>query len=266
MLNQYKECIKDADLVLIGVGRELDAKNLIPMDGDEVRNYYKGKGMHGYEDLLAMPESKERNRLLEAYYRGYLLSMEHFSLYDELAECLEDKNYFVITSNQDNLLYKSNLRGDRICVPCGSGEFFQCGKPCEHKLYPALPGIEALINYYEANGELEWLQCPNCGGDFLFNVRNEDTVGCYVEEGYLQRWGYYTKWLQGTINKKVVILELGEGFELPNLFKWPFEKIVTYNLKSKFIRVHETLAMATPETKERTEVVAKNSREFLLEQ
>ncbi len=263
MLDQYKELIKDADLVLIGIGRELEAKKLIPMDSEEVRDYYKAQGKHGYETLLQAPASKERDRLLEAYYRGYLLSMEHVSLYDDLVEALEGKNYFVITSNQDNLLYKTGLRDDRICVPCGSGEFFQCSKPCEHKLYPALPGILDLINYYEATGVMEWLQCPDCGEDFLFNVRNESTVGCYVEEGYLQRWGHYTKWLQGTINKNVVILELGEGFDLPNLFKWPFEKIVTYNFKSHLIRVHEHLAMSTPEIKERTEVVAMNSKDFL---
>lgn len=263
MLDCYKTQIQEADLVLIGIGRELAAEKLIPMDGEEVRAYYKEQGMHGYEDLLAAPESKERNRLLEAYYRGYLLSMEHFPLFDDLVEALEGKNYFVISSNQDNLLYKTGLRDDRITIPCGSGEFFQCGKPCEHKLYPALPGIKDLIDYYEAHGEYEWLQCPSCGEDFLFNVRNESTIGRYVEEGYLQRWGHYTKWLQGTINKKVVILELGEGFELPNLFKWPFEKIITYNFKSHLIRVHENLAMATPEIKERTEVVAINSKAFL---
>ena len=41
MLQRYVDQIKEADMVLIGIGRELSAKKLIPMDSDEVRKYYK---------------------------------------------------------------------------------------------------------------------------------------------------------------------------------------------------------------------------------
>ena len=46
MLQRYVDQIKEADMVLIGIGRELSAKKLIPMDSDEVRNYYKEKNMN----------------------------------------------------------------------------------------------------------------------------------------------------------------------------------------------------------------------------
>lgn len=262
MLQKYVNQIKEADMVLVGIGRELSAEKLIPKDSDEVRNYYKAQGMKGYEKLLA-EQGLQRDQMLEMYYRNYLLTMEHVSYFDDLCEALEGKNYFVVTSNKDNLLYKTGLKDDRIVIPCGSGEFFQCEKPCEHKIYPALPGIRDLINYYERTGECETLQCPHCGQNFVFNIRNDETVGSYLEEGYLQMWGKYTKWLQGTINKKVLILELGEGFELPSLFKWPFEKIAFYNQKSHLIRVHEYLYQIGEELSGKAETVAVNSKEFL---
>lgn len=263
MLQKYIDQIKEADMVLVGIGRELCAENLIPKDCEEIRNYYKEKGMKGYERLLAAEENADRDWMLEVYYRNYLLTMERVPYFDDLCKALEEKNYFVITSNRDNLLYKTELKDDRVVVPCGSGEFFQCEKPCEHRIYPSLPGLKDLITYYEKTGEYERLQCPKCGQNFVFNIRTDETVGSYLEESYLQMWGKYTKWLQGTINKKVLILELGEGFELPSLFKWPFEKIIFYNHKSHMVRVHEHLYQIGEELRGKAETVAQNSKDFL---
>lgn len=41
MLQKYKEQIQDAEMVVIGIGRELSAEKLIPKDSEEVRNYFK---------------------------------------------------------------------------------------------------------------------------------------------------------------------------------------------------------------------------------
>lgn len=263
MLQKYKNQIQEADMILIGIGRELSAQKLIPMDSEEVRNYYKNQGMKRYETLLEQEADPERDKMLEVYYRNYLLSVDHVPYFDELEEALAGKNYFVISSNRDNLLYKSNLKSDRIVVPCGTGEFFQCSKPCEHRIYPALVGTKDLVAYYEKTGQYDTLQCPKCGREMVFNIRNKETAGSYLEEGYLQLWGRYTKWLQGTINRKVLILELGEGFELPDLFKWPFEKIAFYNQKAHLIRVHENLYQITEELKDKAESIAINSMDFL---
>ena len=45
-----------------------------------------------------------------------------------------------------------------------------------------------------------------------------------MEEGYQKQWEKYTKWLQGTLNKKLCILELGVELNLPSIIRWPFEK------------------------------------------
>ena len=42
-------------------------------------------------------------------------------------------------------------------------------------------------------------------------------------------WETYTKWLQGTLNRNLVILELGVGMELPQLIRFPFEKVAYFN-------------------------------------
>ena len=44
----------------------------------------------------------------------------------------------------------------------------------------------------------------------------------------------YMKWQTGTINRSLVILELGEGFATPTVMRWPFEKIIYFNRKSDY--------------------------------
>ena len=99
----------------------------------------------------------------------------------------------------------------------------------------------------------------------IFNVRTEDTKAIYVEGAYLTSWANYTKWLQGTLNKKLFILELGEGFENPGLFRWPFEKMAFYNKKAAFVRVHKSLYQIGAELKGKGTAVPMDSKEFLID-
>ena len=48
------------------------------------------------------------------YEREYLLSMKETDLFKELEEVLEGKEYFVVTSNDDGLLYHTHLKKDHV--------------------------------------------------------------------------------------------------------------------------------------------------------
>ena len=80
--------------------------------------------------------------------------------------------------------------------------------------------------------------CEICGNKRRFN---QVGVGKYAQEGYLSQWESYTKWLQGTVNKKTCVIELGVGMQLPTVIRWPFEKIVYYNQKAFLYRIHPSL-------------------------
>lgn len=89
-----------------------------------------------------------------------------------------------------------------------------------------------------------------------------DTPG-YKEEGYLPQWEKYTKWLQGTLNRKLCILELGAGMEYPTVIRFPFEKVAYFNQKARFYRVHSRLYQMTAELKEKGVSIQANPEEFL---
>ena len=69
-------------------------------------------------------------------------------------------------------------------------------------------------------------------------------------------------WLSRTLNRKLMILELGEGFLQPTINRWPFERTVMINQKSCMYRVHKTFYQIADEIKERAFAVKADSVEF----
>ena len=162
--------------------------------------------------------------------------------YRNLARVLAGKNYYVLSLCTDDYLYESGLSEERIVAPCGGFRKMQCDLNCSHTLAD-MPQetYEAVLRYYGKETELAALHepvCEKCGAKLRFNQLG---VTRYAEEGYLDCWNRYTKWLQGTVNRSLCVLELGVGMEYPTVIRIPFEKIVTYNRKAFLYRVHSAL-------------------------
>ena len=77
------------------------------------------------------------------------------------------------------------------------------------------------------------------------------------------KWDKYTKWLQGTLNRNVLILELGVGLKYPGVIRFPFEKAAYFNKKADFIRVHGRLYQMTEELGDKGISIAQNAVAFL---
>lgn len=81
----------------------------------------------------------------------------------------------------------------------------------------------------------------------------------------MEGWEAYEKWLSFTLNKSLLVLELGEGFANPGLIRFPFEKVTYFNQKSHMYRVNETFPQISDEIAERACAVKKNSVTFVME-
>ena len=104
--------------------------------------------------------------------------------------------------------------------------------------------------------------CPHCGRPLVFN--NVD-ASKYIEDEYLGIWAVYRKWLQGTVNKAVCLLEIGVGMKYPTVIRWPFEKITYYNQKAELFRIHSRLYQVTEEISGRGHGICRRPEEFLKE-
>ena len=78
-----------------------------------------------------------------------------------------------------------------------------------------------------------------------------------------KQWDLYNKWL--SLNKKLMLIELGEGFLIPNLIRWPFEKVTFINQKSVLYRINGQLPQLPENISERAAAVSESSYDFLQE-
>ena len=125
--------------------------------------------------------------------------------YEALHQLIQDKDYFIVTTNTDGAIYDSSLDKHRIVAPCGNQNWRQCAKACTKDIWEA--------------GELPEIRLPSlwCRAD-----REHHKAETYIEEGYLPQWQLYTNWLATTLNHWLLVLELGEGFCAPARCPVPF--------------------------------------------
>ncbi len=100
---------------------------------------------------------------------------------------------------------------------------------------------EKIIHFY--NGYLEkkdWFIITSRTDNLFSDLSIGEKRVCNVLlENNEKQWELYNKWLSGTLNKKLLIVELGEDFSRPHIFRWPFEKIVFINKLSTLYRINE---------------------------
>lgn len=205
MLEQIRQSIEQAQMVLVGIGTEFAVKEEVQEDPFFTELAKTAQTDPVAAALLAFHKSQKKV--------GGCEKEQVQKAYEVLADLLKDKNYFVISLCEDGLLEQAGLKENRILTPAKEGE-------------------------------------------------EETDSGVYPTDS----WETYTKWLQGTLNRNLVILELGVGMELPQLIRFPFEKVAYFNQKSCLYRVHSHLYQMTEEIKERGYSVPMHPVTLLLEE
>lgn len=258
-MEDLKKEISDADKILIGLGEDFeDRKN-----NQKVANFIYGKSFLQDNNL---------NWLLPAWKEFCSTKNEENDLSNSLMKLkslLEEKDYYIVSLSNDSRINKIFGDKNHLVMPCGSNTLKQCKDGCEQTVNDIDGEERRILN--------EWFEklfcdpalvkdapylkkCPVCNQEMVLNnILNN----CYDENGYLEQWKDYTKWLQSTINRKLLILELGVGLNYPTVIRWPFEKVAFYNNKAKFVRVHETLYQLTEELSEKGKGISKNAIDWL---
>lgn len=279
MTEEILTAIKDADLVLVGLGEEFDEVGVSTQED----NYVCGKArLEAAGCLWMMP-------YYDKYYRHTYQGVKAEEIekaLENLKELLKEKNYFVVSTAMNDAIATIPWKYDRLVMPCGSAVKKQCVDGCEEGLQDVsedeerdmaeymqrLQEVVEAVNAENANVENADLAadllsvshfgvCPKCGKPLILNnIYSEH----YDENGYLPQWQLYTKWLQGTLNRKLVVLELGVGMKFPSVIRWPFEKVTFFNNKAHLYRVNEKLYQLSEELKGKGTAIPKNSIDWLL--
>jgi NAD-dependent SIR2 family protein deacetylase len=90
--------------------------------------------------------------------------------------------------------------------------------------------------------------CPKCGDFLMPNLRCDSA---FVETPHLENADPYRNFIQNSSNKKLVLLELGVGFNTPVIIRYPFEAITLKYPNATFIRVNVADVSVSDKIKEK---------------
>lgn len=260
---QLNQGVIEAQMVLVGLGEEwIVTDEMIMSDlADKNKSLYQ---------MFQIARTEERFQKLlpvfTAYYYKKFIPEKVERAYRNMYNLLEGKNYFIVSLTVDPYLKKFGFKEERCVNPCGTYEKLQCEQGCQidfvssEVLLKEIEGVLADTEDTACNREtlncllgqcadvLENYRCAQCGAAMYFNLLDAKK---YREEGYLDHWQTYMKWLQGTLNKELCVIEAGVGVKHPSVIRWPFEKTVFYNQKAKMFRIHKVLYQINEEIAER---------------
>lgn len=243
---QIRQWLQEADRVLIGAGAGLSADAGVDYT-DEAgfaeefpaltrRGIHAAYQMIGFSDL---PMTLFWGYWL-AHVKGVRFSSDRRPVYETLRTLVDGKDSFVLTSNVDALFARNGFEPERVCSIQGDFAFLQCLSPCSNKLWPSAPIIERLVP--EIDPTTQALRdpslipsCPRCGGEVFFNVRGGHW---FVEEPWRQKFGELRTWLPSASNERLVVLDIGSGFNTPSVVRWPMERAAKAIPTARFIRIN----------------------------
>ncbi len=246
-IDRAVENIRNADCVIIGAGAGASTAAGIQYGGkrftDNFAEFIKKYGEHYMTDMYAAgfyPYPSEEAKW--GYWSKHAL-MNRFDppalpLYTELYDIVKNKEYFVLTTNVDHQFYKAGFDEKRIFATQGDYGKIQCQKACHPKTYDAKDLFRKMDKARRdclIPSELV-PKCPVCGGNMAMNLRCDNY---FVEdEAWHEAADRYAGFLEQNKDKKVVLLELGVGFNTPIIIRFPFEKMVRENSSYSLIRLN----------------------------
>ena len=239
--------IRNTDCVIIGAGAGASTAAGIQYGGkrftDNFAEFIKKYGEYYMTDMYAAgfyPYPSEEAKW--GYWSKHAL-MNRFDppalpLYTELYDIVKNKEYFVLTTNVDHQFYKAGFDEKRIFETQGDYGKIQCQKACHPKTYDAKDLFRKMDKARRdclIPSELV-PKCPVCGGNMAMNLRCDNY---FVEdEAWHEAADRYAGFLEQNKDKKVVLLELGVGFNTPIIIRFPFEKMVRENSSYSLIRMN----------------------------
>ena len=248
-----------ADAVVIGAGAGLSAAAGLDYSGPEFRKEFADYiAKYGFPDLYSssfyeFPTEEERWARWARHIDYARFRPGAFPLYKELYELVKSRRYFVITTNVDGQFRKAGFDPDKIFEVQGDYGLMQCAVGCHPKVYSDKEAVENILHHsHNLTVDTEYVPvCPVCGGDMDVHVRKN---GYFVQDDNWDKAAErYEEFMRNYADRgKVVLLELGIGFNTPTIIRFPFERVTFHNPQATLVRLNSEYPHGMKETAERT--------------
>ncbi|MFR6664405.1 MAG: SIR2 family NAD-dependent protein deacylase, partial [Gemmiger sp.] len=165
----------------------------------------------------------------------------------DLLKLVQDKDYFVITTNVDHCVQKAGFDKKRLFYTQGDYGLFQCSEPCCQETFDNEEVIREMVKRQEdMKIPTELLPtCPHCGKPLTMNLRSDDT---FVEDkGWHRAAERYENFFRTRAGQKILFLELGVGYNTPVIIKYPFWQMTAKNPNATYICINQGQAVCPQE-------------------
>ena len=252
-LERLQAALRDCDAVVIGAGAGLSTSAGFVYTGERFEKYFSDfAAKYGIKDMYSggfypFPTQEE----FWAYWSRYIYSNRYTDapkpVYENLLQLVQDKDYFVITTNVDHCFQKAGFDKMRLFYTQGDYGLFQCSEPCCQETFDNESVIRQMIERQE-NMKIptELLPtCPHCGKPMTMNLRCDDT---FVEdEGWHRAAERYENFLRTRAGGKILFLEFGVGYNTPVIIKYPFWQMTAKNPNATYVCINQGQAVCPQE-------------------
>ncbi len=247
-----KEQIHTADAIVIGAGAGLSTAAGFTYSGERFRKYffdfaekypirdmYSG-GFYPFDDMEEFWAWWSRH----IYYNRYVDAPS--DVYGNLKKLVEDKDYFVLTTNVDHQFQRAGFDKQRLFYTQGDYGLLQSARPTVAKTYDNQEIIEKMLEAQgfvrDEDGIFQVPEdrnikmripsdlipiCPDDGLPMTTNLRADDL---FVEdEGWHAASKRYEDFLVNHYGQHILFLELGVGMNTPVIIKFPFWRFTDDN-------------------------------------
>lgn len=248
LLDQAASLIQDADFLLIAAGAGLSAAAGLDYTSEEVmKKYHPSMYSQGIRTMYSMIG---RDDLPEGLVWGFCFRQFRIarmgwpsrrtaptypvlkSIRDRF-EAKEPQSTFVVTSNADGMFGQEGFPLESVFTKQGDYGFIQCTTPCSpDSVWETAPFADKGLQHFDPETSTvapEGIpRCPNCGADMFVSVR---AGSWFLDSFYNKQKQAYKRWLTSvqqqvrTQKKKLVVLEIGVGFNTPGVIRLPDERI-----------------------------------------
>ena len=226
--DRVRSALASADAVLIGAGAGLSTSAGFTYSGRRFQAHFADFiQKYGFRDMYSAGFYPYKT--LEehwAYWSRYICINRYQDIpgdaYANLLRLVQDKDYFVLTTNVDHCFQKAGFDKRRLFYTQGDYGLWQCMEPCHQKTYDNEDAVRRMVaEQRDMKIPAELVpRCPVCGKPMSMNLRSDST---FVEdEGWRRAMNRYQEFIRQHRDTNLLLLELGVGGNTPGIIKFPF--------------------------------------------
>lgn len=268
-IKKLKNEIETADAIVIGAGAGLSASAGFAYDGERFERYFSDfHKKYGITDMYAggfypfeTPEEYwawwSRQILVNRY------DVPVGKPYTDLLKLVKDKDYFVLTTNVDHQFQLAGFDKKRLFYTQGDYGLWQCSRACHNKTYDNEEVVRRMVAEQDNMKIPSKLipKCPVCDAPMTMNLRCDDSF--VQDEGWYSAAERYEDFIRRHMDKHVLYLELGVGFNTPAIIKYPFWKMTAGNANAVYTCINSGEMLCPKEIENRSICLDRNITDIL---